>query len=111
MELYFVNDQPTLIFDTFKYARTKPNCRAIEYNGNTYYICDAKSYGEAIEQLILRSRLYENKSLRDEFKRALIHATGLILDVERGDGFTFMMIPFENWHEMLVDYITPKEYQ
>lgn len=111
MELYFNNDHPRMIYDTWKYARVRANCEEIKFKNVSYYLCDARSYREAIESLVLRSRQYASSTLNEPFKLALIHATGLIVDPLRGDGFTLLTAPFEEWYILLEDYTTPEEYQ
>lgn len=110
MDLYFVNDQPKMIYDTWKYARVRQNCEKMVINSKEYYICDARNYQEALDQLLLRSKQYDDNKLSESFKTALMHATGVVIDHTRGDGFTLLMIPFGEWHELLTDYKIPPEY-
>lgn len=111
MELYFLNDEPKMIYDTKKYARVRPNVQEVEYPGGVCYICDALSYEEAMERLIFQSNQAKKNALRRDFAVGVNNALTQIIDPVRGDGFSFMMMPVEEWADMLTDFTVPEVYK
>lgn len=111
MELYFVNDQPKMIYDTKKYARVRPNVVEVSHPDGVVYICDAHDYAEAMERLLFQCQQSKEGKLRKDFENGIVNATAQIIDPVRGDGFSFMMMPLSAWADMLIDYTIPEEYK
>lgn len=108
MHLYFINDEPRLIFDSWKYARVRQNVDTHRSGARDFYIADAFNYREALEHIILKSKNYNGTA---NFKAALVHGSATFVDVARGDGFLLLMIPFDEWHQHLSLDDIPEEYK
>lgn len=99
MEIVF-SSEPKIVYSQIKYARTREH-EAIEYKGNTYYVCKANSYAEAIERIIALSKA-ASEGLVDKTYLQFVNAEiTKFLDATEGDNFTFMLIEFEEWYRHL----------
>ncbi|AUS02764.1 hypothetical protein NVP2275O_183 [Vibrio phage 2.275.O._10N.286.54.E11] len=111
LEIYFVNDEFKCIYGpTCRFP--KKSWEKIQFNDTFYYIAPSYSYEAAIEQLQWRALDYKNGANQtEEFKQMIIHATNAIIDMDRGDGFTLMLMEFGDWCEALSNYSIPEEYK
>ena len=117
MEIFFVHDQPRVLAGAKRFIAFRKNIEEYKINGGTFYTGDAISYVEAMESVKSRSQLLRDKSNQMNAQdKAIVDATYeyflQIVDGERGDAFTLMMTPFEDWCDILQEdkYTIPDIY-
>lgn len=110
-ELFFVDDQPRLVFLSMRFARVRKNLQTHQVDGVEYYLGDAFSYNEAIEILKLRIKQISQHSFSAEQRKAIMAGLSRIICPERGIGFTLMVMDLKDWAEMLDSVVMPEEYK
>lgn len=110
-ELFFVDDQPRLVFLSKRFARVRKNVETYKVDNIEYYIGDAFSYQEAVEIIQLRVKQVEKHQLNAEQRKAMMAGLSRIICPERGIGFTLMVMDLKDWPEMLDSVVMPEEYK
>ena len=90
-----------LFYKDKRYARVRENFEEVTYNNKTYYKCNASSYAEAIERLIVLSKAASNNQSDQEYQSFVLNECSKLFDNGDGDNFTLLMLPFDEWWEFL----------
>jgi hypothetical protein len=100
MDLFFVNDEPRVLYASPKYTRALKNVQPFTHDGCTFWSAES-THVNALQRLKDLSAMYTKSVINASFKAALYAYLGTIIDADRGDGFTLLMIPFEDWITVL----------
>lgn len=100
MEIVF-SGVPKLFYKDKRYARVRENYEEVVFNNKTYYKCDANSYAEAIERLIVLSKVSSTNQYDADYQAYVMSECAKSFDSADGDNFTLLLLPFDEWWEFL----------
>ncbi len=115
MQLYFKHDICRILFKSYAYARAHDDVIEFKHNDSLYFAAVSSTYTHALEYIIMHSTQLDENLKGDyqmhDFDDATMEFTNSVIDIERGDGFTLLMIPFNEWHKYLSIGDIPEVYQ
>ena len=108
LEIYFKDDVPKIVYGA-KCKFANDDWEVIPYKDTFYYLAPAR-YNASMEAIQCRS-LYYKMSVPSIENEAVMHGITQLIDVDRGDGFSLMLLDFNLWHKSIQNYTTPEIYK